>query len=71
MAENLKIPISPNQTGLIVIAHADDLALFCGGAALALLDAGWNLHVVRVTDDSWDSWGLSETETIDIIILNL
>jgi len=65
MAENLKIPISPNQTGLIVIAHADDLALFCGGAALALLDAGWNLHVVRVTDDSWDSWGLSETETID------
>ena len=65
MAEKLRIPLSPNKTGLIVIAHADDLALFCGGAALALLDAGWNLCVVRVTDDSWDSWGVSERDTVE------
>ena len=63
MTKNLEIPAVSQKTGLIVIAHADDLLLFCGAASLALVDAGWDLHVVRVTDDCWDSWGKTPEET--------
>jgi LmbE family N-acetylglucosaminyl deacetylase len=50
---------------LVVVAHADDVALFVGGTVAALADAGWRVVCVRVTDDRWDSVGLSEQDTID------
>jgi LmbE family N-acetylglucosaminyl deacetylase len=49
---------------LVIIAHADDVALFLGGTVAAWADAGWRVVVVRVTDDRWDSVGLSEADTI-------
>lgn len=65
MKQKLEIPLVTEKTGLVVIAHADDLALFCGAAVIALVDQGWKLHVIRATDDRWDSWGLNEEDTID------
>jgi LmbE family N-acetylglucosaminyl deacetylase len=50
---------------LLVVAHADDPALFIGGTLAAWADAGWRVVVVRVTDDRWDSVGLTEEETIE------
>jgi LmbE family N-acetylglucosaminyl deacetylase len=49
---------------LVVIAHADDLALFIGGTVAAWADAGWRVVVVRVTDDRRDSVGSDEASTI-------
>lgn len=49
---------------LLVVAHADDPAIFAGGALALFVQAGWHIHAVRVTDDRWDSVGLSETDTI-------
>ena len=40
VAINLQIPGTNQKTGLVVIAHADDLVLFAGTAVLALIDAG-------------------------------
>ena len=65
MRQNLSIPSTHQKTGLVVIAHADDLVLFAGTAVLALIDAGWEIHVVRTTDDRWDSWGLDAEKTIE------
>ncbi len=49
---------------LLVVAHADDPALFLGGALLRWADAGWRVVCVRVTDDRRDSVGLTEAQTI-------
>jgi LmbE family N-acetylglucosaminyl deacetylase len=49
---------------LVVVAHADDVALFLGGTVAAWSDAGWRVVVARVTDDRWDSVGSDETATI-------
>lgn len=49
---------------LVVIAHADDAAIFAGGVLALFAQAGWQVHVLRVTDDRWDSVGLVEAETI-------
>ena len=49
---------------LLIVAHADDVALFLGGTVAAWAAAGWRVVVVRVTDDRWDSVGLSEADTI-------
>jgi LmbE family N-acetylglucosaminyl deacetylase len=49
---------------LVVVAHADDPALFLGGTILSWADAGWRVVCVRVTDDRWDSVDLTEAETI-------
>ena len=49
---------------LLVVAHADDPALFLGGTIALWADAGWRVVLLRVTDDRWDSVGLSEPETI-------
>ena len=49
---------------LLLVAHADDVCLFLGGTVAAWADAGWRVVVVRVTDDRWDSVGLSEADTI-------
>ena len=50
---------------LVVVAHADDVALFIGGTVAAWVEAGWRVVVVRVTDDRWDSVGMSEAATIE------
>jgi LmbE family N-acetylglucosaminyl deacetylase len=50
---------------LVVVAHADDVALFIGGTVAAWTDAGWRVVVVRVTDDRWDSVGSDEASTIE------
>jgi LmbE family N-acetylglucosaminyl deacetylase len=50
---------------LVVVAHADDVALFIGGTVALWSDLGWRVVVVRVTDDRWDSVGMSETATIE------
>jgi LmbE family N-acetylglucosaminyl deacetylase len=52
------------RTILVISPHADDATLFIGGTIAAWSDAGWNVIVVRVTDDRWDSVGLSEAQTI-------
>ena len=59
-------PIEPGsgRVVLIVVAHADDVALFLGGTVAAWSDAGWRVVVVRVTDDRWDSVGSDEASTI-------
>jgi N-acetylglucosamine malate deacetylase 1 len=49
---------------LVITAHADDATLFLGGTIARWSDAGWKVVVVRVTDDRWDSFGLSEADTI-------
>ncbi len=49
---------------MVVSPHADDAAAFCGGTLAKLADQGANLLLVRVTDDSRDSVGLSVKETI-------
>ncbi len=64
MPFELKIPSSGSKVALIAIAHADDLILFCGATTLNLIANGWRVHVLRVTDDRWDSWGVSVKETI-------
>jgi len=48
---------------LVVVAHADDVALFLGGTVAVWADAGWRIVVVRVTDDRWDSVGSDEAAT--------
>lgn len=53
------------RTVLVVVAHADDAALFLGGTILRWADAGWRVVCVRVTDDRFDSVGLGVEETID------
>ena len=49
---------------LVVVAHADDVALFLGGTVAAWVDAGWRVVVVRVTDDRCDSVGSDEAQTV-------
>ncbi len=49
---------------LVVVAHADDVALFVGGTVATWADAGWRVVVVRVTDDRWDSVGSDEATTV-------
>lgn len=51
------------RTILLVVAHADDPALFLGGTILRWSDAGWRVVCVRVTDDRWDSVGLTTEQT--------
>lgn len=58
------IPSGRQRTVLVVIAHADDPALFLGGTLALWSRAGWRVVVVRVTDDRWDSAGLDEATTI-------
>ncbi len=49
---------------LLVVAHADDVALFLGGTVAAWADTGWRVVVVRATDDRRDSVGSDEASTI-------
>jgi LmbE family N-acetylglucosaminyl deacetylase len=49
---------------LVIVAHADDPAIFAGGVLRLFVQAGWLVHALRVTDDRWDSVGWGEDETI-------
>ena len=52
------------HTAMVISPHADDAAAFCGATLAKLIDQGWQLVLVRVTDDCKDSVGLSIKETI-------
>ena len=52
------------RTVLVVVAHADDPALFLGGTLALWARQGWRVVVVRATDDRRDSVGLDEAETV-------
>lgn len=64
MTQTTQIEDGRGRTVLLVVAHADDPTLFLGGTLIRWADAGWRVVCVRVTDDRWDSVGLSEAETI-------
>jgi LmbE family N-acetylglucosaminyl deacetylase len=52
------------KTAMVISPHADDATLFCGGTLAKLAQEGWRVILVRVTDDRYDSVGLSVDETI-------
>jgi LmbE family N-acetylglucosaminyl deacetylase len=62
--QKLNPPVTKNKVALVCIAHADDLLLFCGATVLNLISQGWQVNVLRVTDDRWDSWGIDTSESI-------
>lgn len=49
---------------LVISPHADDVTIFLGGTVRKLANDGMNVYVVRVTNDDFDSFGLSVQETI-------
>jgi len=51
---------------MVISPHADDAAIFCGGTLAKLTDSGWEVVLVRVTDDAKDSVGLTIEKTIEI-----
>ncbi len=51
------------HTVLVISPHADDVAAFCGATIARFADEGWKVVLVRVTDDSRDSVGLTVDET--------
>lgn len=51
-------------TAMVISPHADDAAAFCGATLAKFADQGWNIILVRVTDDRKDSVGLTVEETI-------
>ncbi len=51
------------HTAMIISPHADDAAAFCGGTLAKLSAEDWKVVLVRVTDDSKDSVGLTIEET--------
>ncbi len=59
-----EIPAGEGRVVLIVVAHADDVALFLGGTVATWAERGWRVVVVRVTDDARDSWGLDVESTV-------
>lgn len=52
------------KTAIIFSPHADDAAAFVGATLAKFANDGWQLVMVRVTDDSSDSVGLTRAETI-------
>jgi LmbE family N-acetylglucosaminyl deacetylase len=51
------------RTVLVVVPHAEDATLWCGGTIARWSDAGWRVVIVRVTDDHWASVGYDEIDT--------
>lgn len=51
------------ETVLVIVAHADDPTLFCGGTLALMADAGARVVMLRVTRDQTDSIGLDPEET--------
>ena len=58
------MPPGQGRVLLVVVAHADDAAIFAGGVLALFVAAGWQVHVLRVTDDRWDSVDLDQDTTI-------
>lgn len=58
------IEAGQRRTLLLVVAHADDPAIFVGGVIAMWAKAGWHIHCLRITDDRWDSVSIDEAETI-------
>lgn len=52
------------HTAMVISPHADDAAAFCGATVAKFADQGWRVILVRVTDDSKDSVGLTLEETL-------
>ena len=52
------------HTALVISPHADDAVAFCGGTLAKFAAEGWNVVLVRVTDDARDSAGLDMEETL-------
>jgi LmbE family N-acetylglucosaminyl deacetylase len=52
------------HTAMVINPHADDAAAFCGATLAKFANQGWPVVLVRATDDSKDSFGLSVEETI-------
>ncbi len=52
------------NTAMVISPHADDASAFCGATLAKLAGEGWKIILVRVTNDSKDSIGLSIEETI-------
>lgn len=59
------------HTVLVIVAHADDAALFIGGTLRLMADRGTRLVLLRVTDDRYDSVGLSVADTIATVAREL
>lgn len=59
-----QIEAGEGRAVLLLVAHADDVALFLGGTVAAWANSGWRVVVARVTDDRWDSYGPDEAATI-------
>lgn len=64
MAQIHHIEPGEGRVILVTVAHADDATNFAGGTIAAWADAGWRVVVVRATDDRWDSFSLSEEDTV-------
>ena len=62
-AQQARLP-GVGHTVLVIVAHADDAALFIGGTLRLMADRGARLVLLRVTDDRYDSVGLGVPETI-------
>jgi LmbE family N-acetylglucosaminyl deacetylase len=60
---NVRLP-GHGHTVLLVLAHADDAALFIGGTVRRMVDNGARVVLLRVTDDRFDSVGLDIEQTI-------
>ena len=56
--------MTQSHTALAICPHADDAAAFFGGTLAKLSAEGWNVILVRVTDDRKDSVGSTIPETI-------
>jgi LmbE family N-acetylglucosaminyl deacetylase len=54
------------HTAMVISPHADDAAAFCGATLAKFAAQGWKVVLVRVTDDSKDSFGLSLEETLEV-----
>lgn len=52
------------HTAMVISPHADDAVAFCGGTIAKFAAEGWNVVLVRVTDDARDSVGLDMEETL-------
>ena len=51
------------HTALAICPHADDAAAFIGGTLSKMAASGWEIKLVRVTDDSRDSVGMTLEDT--------
>jgi LmbE family N-acetylglucosaminyl deacetylase len=59
------------RTAMVISPHADDAAIFCGGAMARFAAEGWRVILVRVTDDRYDSVGLDVDQTVQRNALEL